>query len=205
MFNENPSCRFWDMALGIFAAAFEKRSLPLYTRVRWRGMVRCGAFATKARKSMVVETSFAGALVRKCTDRVRRTGLRARRCCAVVACLYPDLRISRTVSQTSIFIQSLQRPHERRPMASRREQVSALFFVAWTRRLTECFPRATEGPNPPKETLTFKKEFFWQTTPGLLPAGLKSKISHGWGFGFHFEFLSLFFFLKDFYLAEIDR
>ena len=43
----------------IFAAAFEKRSLPPYTRVRWRGMVRCGAFATKARKSMVVETSFA--------------------------------------------------------------------------------------------------------------------------------------------------
>ena len=30
--------------------------------------VRCGAFATKARKSMVVETSFAGALVRECTD-----------------------------------------------------------------------------------------------------------------------------------------
>ena len=49
------------MALGIFAVAFEKRSSPPYTRVRWRGMVRCGAFATKARKSMVVETSFAGA------------------------------------------------------------------------------------------------------------------------------------------------
>ena len=72
------------------------------------------------------------------------------------------------------YTQSLQRPHERRSMASRREQVSALFFVAWTqRRLTECFPWATEGPNPPKETLTFKKEFFWQTTSGSLPAGLK--------------------------------
>ena len=59
------------------------------------------------------------------------------------------------------YTQSLQRPHERCPMASRREQVSALFFVAWTqRRLIECFPWATEGPNPPKETLTFKKEFF---------------------------------------------
>ena len=32
------------------------------------------------------------------------------------------------------YAQSLQRPHERRPMASRREQVSALFFVAWTQR-----------------------------------------------------------------------
>ena len=72
------------------------------------------------------------------------------------------------------YTHSLQRPHERRPMASRREQVSALFFVAWTqRRLTECFPWATEGPNPPKETLTFKKESFWQTTSGSLPAGLK--------------------------------
>ena len=73
---------------------------------------------------------------------------------------------------------SLQRPHERRPMASRRELVSALFFVAWTqRRLTECFPWATEGPNPPKETLTFKKEFFWQTTSGSLPAGLKFNVT----------------------------
>ena len=74
------------------------------------------------------------------------------------------------------YTHSLQRPHERRPMASRREQVSALFFVAWTqRRLTECFPWATEGPNPPNETLTFKKEFFWQTTSGSLPAGLKTE------------------------------
>ena len=82
------------------------------------------------------------------------------------------------------YTHSLQRPHERRPMASRREQVSALFFVAWTQRhLTECFPWATEGPNPPKETLTFKKEFFWQTTSGSLPAGLKSswhQLHHLW-------------------------
>ena len=56
------------MALGIFAAAFEKRGFPPYIRVRWRGMVKCGALATKARNSMVVETSFAGALVRECTD-----------------------------------------------------------------------------------------------------------------------------------------
>ena len=99
--NENRSCRFWDIALGIFAAAFEKRSLPPYTRVRWRGMVRCGAFATEARKSIVVETSFAGALVRECTDRVRWTSLRARRCCKVVAWLYLDLGISRTVEAMS--------------------------------------------------------------------------------------------------------
>ena len=68
--------------------------------------------------------------------------------------------------------QSLQRPHERRPMASRREQVSALFFVAWTqRRLTECFPWAREGPNPPKETLPFKKEFFLANNFGTTTRG----------------------------------
>ena len=93
---ENPSCRFWDMALGSFAAAFEKRSLRPDTRVRWRGMVRCGALATKARKSMVVETSFADALVRECTNRVWRNSLRAPGCCLVVAWLYQDLGISRT-------------------------------------------------------------------------------------------------------------
>ena len=75
--------RFWDMALGIFAVAFEKRSLPPYTRVRWTwfGQVWC-IFATKARKSMIVETSFAGALVRECTDRVLRCQFTcASRCC----------------------------------------------------------------------------------------------------------------------------
>ena len=73
------------------------------------------------------------------------------------------------------YTQSLQRPHERRPMASRIERVSALFFVTWTQvRLTQCFPWATERPNPSKETLTFKKEFFWLTTSGSLPAGLKT-------------------------------
>ena len=92
------------------------------------------------------------------------------------------------------YTQSLQRPHERRPMASRREQVSALFCVAWTqRRLTECFPWATEGPNPPKETLTFKKEFFWQTTSGSLPAGLNNICS----FFFDYYTLWLYFFSTD--------
>ena len=87
------------MVFGIFDAAFEKRSLPPYTRVRWRGMVRCGPLAAKARKSMAVETSFAGALVRECTNRVWRTSRRARRCCQMVAWLYLDLGISRTVQK----------------------------------------------------------------------------------------------------------
>ena len=73
------------------------------------------------------------------------------------------------------YTQPLGRPHERRPMASRREQVSALFFVAWTQRpLTESFPWATEGANPLKETPTFKKRIFWRPAPGSLPAGLKN-------------------------------
>ena len=72
------------------------------------------------------------------------------------------------------YTHSLQRPHERRPMASRREQVSALFFVAWTQhRLTECFPWATEGPSPPKETLTFKKEFFGEQLRDHYPRALR--------------------------------
>ena len=54
------------------------------------------------------------------------------------------------------YTQSLQWPHKRRPIASRREQVSALFFVAWTQLcLTECFPWDTKGLHPPKETRTF--------------------------------------------------
>ena len=64
--------------MGIFPAAFEKRSLLPYTRIRWHGMVRCGALATKARKSMAVETGFVGALVRERTSRVWRTSLRTR-------------------------------------------------------------------------------------------------------------------------------
>ena len=38
------------------------------------------------------------------------------------------------------------------------------------------FSMGYRGPNPPKETLTFKKEFFWQTTSGSLPAGLNGSL-----------------------------
>ena len=79
------------------------------------------------------------------------------------------------------YTHSLQRPHERHPKASRREQVSALFFVAWTqRRLTECFPWATEGPNPPKETLTFKKEFFGKQLRDHYPRALTKSLGKNW-------------------------
>ena len=42
-------------------------------------------------------------------------------------------------------------------MESKREQLSALFFIAWTHlRLSGSFQRATEGPNPLKETHTLR-------------------------------------------------
>ena len=77
-------------------------------------------------------------------------------------------------SQTSIFIPT---PFSGRTNGAQWRQGEskflACFFVAWTqRRLTECFPWTTVGPHPPKETLTFRKEFFWQKTSGSLPAGL---------------------------------
>ena len=76
------------------------------------------------------------------------------------------------------YTHSLQRPHKRRPMASRREQVSDLFFVASTqRRLTDCFPWATEGPNPPKETLTFKKDFLGKQLRDHYPRALNWQCS----------------------------
>ena len=58
--------------------------------------VRCGALATKARKSMVVETIFVSAVVRECTARVWRTSLCVPRCCWVVTWVYLDLGISWT-------------------------------------------------------------------------------------------------------------
>ena len=101
-------------------------------------------------------------------------------------------------SQTSIFIPS---PFSGRTNGAQwqwrqgESKFLPCFFVAWTQsRLTECFPWATEGPNPPKETLTFKKESFWQTTSGSLPAGLNfftactifmklgTLVHHGYGY-----------------------
>ena len=81
-----------DLALGIACALPPPFLLWLvacctFSTPPYLTMVRCGALETRARKSMVVETSFASALVRECTERVRRTSLRARRCCQVVAWL----------------------------------------------------------------------------------------------------------------------
>ena len=53
------------------------------------------------------------------TDRTVQTGPLSSR--SVHHGIFPDVYF---------YTQSLQRPHERRPMASRREQVSALYFVA---------------------------------------------------------------------------
>ena len=47
-----------------------------------------------------------------------------------------SIRLSRSLGfPTCLFLPSpLSWPHERRPMASRKEQLSSLFFVAWTTR-----------------------------------------------------------------------
>ena len=67
------------------------------------------------------------------------------------------------------YTQSLQRPHEHQWRQGESKFLPC--FSLLERRLAECFPWATELPNPPKETLTFQREFFWQTTSGSLPAG----------------------------------
>ena len=74
--------------------------IPEYAGVVWSGVV---LLATKARKSMVVDSSFASALVRKCTNRVWWTSLHSRRCCYVVAWVYLDLGISGTGQSSHEF------------------------------------------------------------------------------------------------------
>ena len=57
-------------------------------------------------------------------------------------------------------------------MASKREQVFALFFVAWTQcPLRESFPWASEGPIPLKETINFKKGNFLTNSSGNTTRG----------------------------------
>ena len=48
-----------------------------------------------------------------------------------------SIRLSRSLGfPTCLFLASpLSRPHERRPMAARKEQLSSLFFAAWTTQL----------------------------------------------------------------------
>ena len=151
---ENPSCRFWDMALGSFAAAFEKISLPPYTRVRWRGMVRCGAFATKARNSTVVETSFADALVREFTNRVWRNSLRAHRFCLVVAWLYPDLGISRTADSETT---------NRGYYAV--DQASSYTKAATVKQHTAHATSSTKSTSSPSKPLSCEHTEQWPTNP----------------------------------------
>ena len=76
---------------------------------------------------------------------------------------------------TCLYLASpLSDPYERRPMASRKEQLSSLFFVAWTTRpLHEKLSMGSEGPSSLKETQIVKKYFCVRSTPGSPPAGLK--------------------------------
>ena len=72
------------------------------------------------------------------------------------------------------YTQSLQRPHKRCPMASRRERAS--FCLVFRRFNTtsshRMFSMGYRRAKSTQENTNFKKEFFWQTTSGSLPAGL---------------------------------
>ena len=58
-------------------------------------------------------------------------------------------------------------------MESKREQLSALFFIAWTHlRLSGSFQRATEGPNPFKETHTSRGSSSNNNMVGITTNGL---------------------------------
>ena len=97
----------------------------------------------------------------------RHSEVRARRLCSRFRLRAYRTVQTRPVSSRSVhngifpdvyfYTDSLQRPHERRPMASRREQ-------------------ATAGPNPPKETLTFKKDFFGKQLRDHCPRALKTRM-----------------------------
>ena len=75
---------------------------------------------------------------------------------------------------TCLFLASpLSGPYERRPMGSRKEQLSPLFFVAWTtqplhQKLVMGFRRAklTQWHKPSE------RYFCWRSTSGSLPVGL---------------------------------
>ena len=77
-------------------------------------------------------------------------------------------------SQTSIFIQSLQRPHERRPMASTERASFCLVFRSLnTTSSHRMFSMGYRRAKSTQGNTNFQKRIFWQTTPGSLPAGLK--------------------------------
>ena len=54
--------------------------------------------------------------------------------------------------------QSAERPHEWRPVTSRREQIAPLFFLSWTYHcIAKSFPWAAERPKPLKEMNHFQR------------------------------------------------
>ena len=79
------------------------------------------------------------------------------------------------ISLPSIFSQSAERPHEQRRMASKKEQLFALFFVAWithffSRKVFHGFQKGQVHSRKHK----LSKKYFWRwSSPGSPPAGLK--------------------------------
>ena len=111
----------------------------------------------------------------KCMSRQRRVSKRT-----VAYRPAVSIRLSRSLGfPTCLFLVSLlSGPHERRPMASRKEQLSSSFFVAWTTRtLHENLSMGVQkGQVHSKKHKPSKKYFCGRSTQGSPPAGLKLQI-----------------------------
>ena len=85
-----------------------------------------------------------------------------------------SIRLSQSLDfPTCLFLASpLSWPHQRWPMASRKEQLSSLFFVAWSAQpLHEKLSMGLEGPSSLKETQTVKKIFLLTIDSGVTTRG----------------------------------
>ena len=70
------------------------------------------------------------------------------------------------------YTHSLQRPHERRPMASRREQVSALFFCSLnTTSSHRMFSMGDRRAKPTQGNTNFQKRIFLANNFGITTRG----------------------------------
>ena len=91
-----------------------------------------------------------------------------------------SIRLSRSLGfPTCLFLASPERPHERRPMASRKEEFFSLLFVAWTTQPlhTKLFVGFRRAKFTQRNTNCQKNIFCGRSTPGSPPVGLKNEHS----------------------------
>ena len=111
----------------------------------------------------------------KCMSRQRRVSKRT-----VAYRPAVSIRLSRSLGfPTCLFLVSLlSGPHERRPMASRKEQLSSSFFLSLnhTDSSRKPFNGVQKGQVHSKKHKPSKKYFCGRSTQGSPPAGLKGKL-----------------------------